>query len=150
MDLLNNIAWNFTETEFDSKDDFNKEITDYQIKFKQDETTWKPNEILIEGNTIDLVFMAWIDENGLAVNEALLEDDDFFEDENNSEFGLFHADIQFRLFADNGKNFSALEIMYKIDLQMKPKELGDHIFFEGLGSLESDNDIPKFYLFCGS
>ena len=89
--------------------------------------------------TIDVLLMT--------VNDKLL---DFFDDESNSEFGLFQADIQARLHADNGENFSTLELMYKLDQQMKPKELGDDHFFEGLGSLESDSTIPKFYLFCGS
>lgn len=150
MDLLNNIAWNFNETEYDSMEDFNEEITKHQVEFRKDETPWNPNEIVVENKTVDLVFMAWIEENGLSENETLLEDADFFDDESNSEFGLFHADIQVQFHANNGKNFSALELMYKTNEQMKPKELGDELFFEGFGSLESENDIPKFYLFCGS
>ncbi|KIA88089.1 hypothetical protein [Kaistella jeonii] len=150
MDLLNNIAWNFNETEYDSKEGFNEAISQYQIKIKKQESSWNPNEIVIENPVVDIVFMAWIEENGLAENETLLEDEDFFDDESNSEFGLFQADIQVRLHAENGKNFSALELMYQLDQQMKPKELGDDLFFEGLGGLESDSRIPKFYLFCGS
>ncbi|QOW10355.1 hypothetical protein Q73A0000_08240 [Kaistella flava (ex Peng et al. 2021)] len=150
MDLLSNIVWSFNDTEYDSKEDFNKDISQYQLKIKKEEASWNPDEIVIENNAVDIVFMAWVDENGLAENETLLEDEEFFDDESNSEFGLFQADIQARLHAENGKNFSALELMYKLDQQMKPKELGDDLFFEGLGSLESENNIPKFYLFCGS
>jgi len=149
MDVLSNTAWNFNETEYESKEDFNEEISRYQIQFKKDATSWNPDEIVVENETVDLVFMAWIEEDGLEENETLLEDPDFFDDESKSEFGLFQADIQVRFEADNGKNFSALELMFKIDQQMKPKELGDELFFEGLGSLESETDIPKFYLFCG-
>ena len=149
MDLLSNIVWSFNDTEYDSKEDFNEDISQYQLKIKKEES-WNPDEIVIENKTVDIVFMAWIDENGLAENETLLEDEEFFDDESNSEFGLFQADIQARLHADNGENFSTLELMYKLDQQMKPKELGDDHFFEGLGSLESDSTIPKFYLFCGS
>ena len=149
MDVLSNIAWNFNETEYDSIEDFNEEISHYQIKFKNDATAWNPYEIVVENKAVDLVFMAWIEEGGLEENETLLEDADFFDDESKSEFGLFQADLQVRFEADNGKNFSALELMYKIDQQMKQKELGDELFFEGLGGLESDTDHPKFYLFCG-
>lgn len=149
MDLLNTISWSFNEIKYDSKEDFKKDILHYQ-RTKNQETAWNPDEIAIENEAVDIVFMAWIDENGLAENEILLEDDEFFDDESNSEFGLFHADIQVRLNADNGKNFSALELMYKLDQQMKPKELGDDVVFEGLGSLEIDSNIPKFYLFCKS
>lgn len=149
MDLLNTISWSFNEIEYDSKEDFKNDICQYQ-RTKNSENVWNPNEIAIENEAVDIVFMAWIDENGLAENEILLEDDEFFDDESNSEFGLFHADIQVRLHADDGKNFSALELMYKLDQQMKPKELGDDLVFEGLEGLESDSNIPKFYLFCKS
>lgn len=150
MDLLSNIAWNFNEKEYESKEDFNQDILQYQLKIKKGESSWNPNEIVIENEAVDIVFVAWIEEDGLAENETLLEDEDFFDDESNSEFGLFQADIQVLLHAGNGKNFSALDLMYQLDQQMKPKELGDDLFFEGLGGLESDSDIPKFYLFCGS
>jgi hypothetical protein len=150
MDLLSNIGWNFDETEYDSREDFNKEITSYQTQFKKYIAAWNPDEIVIPNKTVELVFMAWIEQDGLEENETLLEDAEFFDDLSKSEFGLFHADIQARFKAENGKNFSALEIMYLIDQQMKNKELGDDLFFEGLGSLESDTDTPKFYLFCGS
>lgn len=150
MDLLSTISWTFTDTEYDSRKDFKEDLTQYQLKTKQVISSWNPDEIIIENQIVDIVFRAWIDKEGLAKNEILLEDDDFFDDESNSEFGLFQADIQARLHAENGKNFSAVELMYQLDQQMKPKELGDDVFFEGLGSLESEGTIPKFYLFCGS
>lgn len=150
MDLLSTISWTFTDTEYDSRKDFQEDLTQYQLKTKQVISSWNPDEIIIENQIVDIVFRAWIDKEGLAKNETLLEDDDFFDDESNSEFGLFQADIQARLQAENGKNFSAVELMYQLDQQMKPKELGDDLFFEGLGSLESAGTIPKFYLFCGS
>ncbi|WP_226065546.1 hypothetical protein [Kaistella polysaccharea] len=150
MDLLSNITWSFTEKGYDLQNEFNADISEYQKEIKQEKSSWNPTEIVIEHPSVDIVFVAWIDVNGLAENEILLEDEDFFDDERTSEFGLFQADIQARLHAENGKNFSALELMYKLDQQLKPKELGDDLFFEGLGSLESDGNIPKFYLFCGS
>lgn len=149
MDLLNNIAWTFNDTEYDSKEEFNRAILEYQIQTNK-KSFWNPTEIIINNQKVDIVFMAWIEENSLADNEILLEDDDFFDDESNSEFGLFQADIQARFHAENGKNFTALDLMYQLDQQMKPKELGDDLIFEGLGGLESEDDIPKFYLFCKS
>ncbi|MBF8456885.1 hypothetical protein IV494_06780 [Kaistella sp. G5-32] len=150
MDLLNNIKWTFTDTEYDSKDDFNVAISEFQVASAPEETVWNPEEILLESPAVDIVFRAWIGENDLLENEILLEDPDFFDDETKSEFGLFEADIQARIKADNGKNFSVVELMFKINEQIQPKELGDDLHFEGLGGLESDSEIPKFYLFCGS
>lgn len=148
MDLLDNIFWLFTDTEYDSAEDFNFAISQYQDE--NEENNWKPTQIILESSTLNIVFRAWIEENSLAENETLLEDADFFDDETRSEFGLYEADIMANFKADNGKNFSALELMYKIDQQLKEKELGDDHIFESLGELENENNIPKFYLFCGS
>ena len=149
MDLLSNIFWTFDETEYESAEDFDEEISAYQLEKNKGKSFWNPTEIVIQNQAVDVIFMAWIDQNSLEENETLLEDEDFFDDRSKSEFGLFHADLQVRFHADNWKNFSALELMYKIDKQMKPKELGDDRIFESLGELESETSVPKFYLFCG-
>lgn len=150
MDLFNTVSWNFTDTEYESAKDFNANFLKHQIKNGKEASSWNPDEIVIENEAVDIVFMAWIEKNALAENETLLEEEDFFDDESKSELGLFQANIQARLYADNGKNLPASELMYKLDEQMKPKELGDEHCFEGLGALQSDTALPKFYLFCGT
>lgn len=150
MEILSDVAWMFDKTEYESIDSFNKEIAQYQLEIMEGETFWKSDEIVIDSPIVDIAFMAWIEKDGLEENETLLEEDDFFEDEDNSNGHLFQADIRARFKADNGKNFTALELMYKLDKQMKSKELGDHIFFEGLDEEESEDGILSFYMACGS
>ena len=112
---------------------------------------WKSDEIVIDSPIIDVAFTAWIKEGDLAKNENLLEEGDFFDDAEDSENGYFQAEIKARLEADNDRNFTALELLYKLDEQMKSKELGDHIFFEGLSEEgETDGAVPLFYMACGS
>jgi hypothetical protein len=149
MRLLHNIAWSFNKKVYPSIADFNQRVLEYQLAIMKEKATWKSDEIVIDSPAIDVAFMAWIKEGELAENETLLEEEDFFEDRDTSEGDLFQADIKARLEADNGRNFTALELLYKLDKQMKTKELGDHIFFEGL-SEEGEGDVPQFYMACGS
>jgi hypothetical protein len=148
MRLLSKIAWSFNKKTY-TVEDFNQRVLQYQLDIMKDKACWKSDEIVIDSPAVDVAFMAWIEKGSLAKNETLLEEEGFFEDEENSEDGLFQAEIKARLEADNGRNFTALELLYKLDKQMKSKELGDHIFFEGL-SQEGESDVPMFYMACGS
>ena len=150
MRVLNKIAWNFNK-KISTIDDFNQRVLQYQLDNMMDRACWKSDEIVIDSPVVDVAFMAWIEKGGLAENEILLEEEGFFEDEENSEDGLFQAEMRARFEANNGRNFTALELLYKLDKQMKSKELGDHIFFEGLSlEGEGEGDIPLYYMGCGS
>jgi hypothetical protein len=148
MRLLSNIAWSFNKKIY-TINEFNQQVSQYQIDIMKNKACWRSDEVVIEIPVIDVAFMAWIKKGGLAENETLLEEEGFFEDEDKSENGFFQAEIKARFEADNGRGFTALELLYKLDKQMKPKELGDHIFFEGL-SQEGGGDVPLFYMACGS
>ena len=151
MNLLSKIAWSFGSKNFKNIEDFNKEISQYQKDIMKDRACWNPEEIVIKSPNVDIQFEAWLKgPDDILENETLLEEEDFFEDEDNSDGEHFQAEILARFNADNGKYFTALELMYKLHKQMQSKELGDHVFFEGLSSYESDDDVPGFYLNCGS
>ena len=150
MGLLNQVVWTFNDIEYKSIDDFNAKVNQYQNLILKEKAAWKPEEIIIARPLVDISYTVWIDRDSLAENETLLETDDFFEDEENSEDGLFQADVGARFRADNGKNFTALELLYKLHQQMTTKELGDHVFFEGLEEDEGATNIPRFHLNCGS
>ena len=64
--------------------------------------------------------------------------------------GYFQVDVKALLKADNGKYFTNLELMTKVHNQQANKELGDHIFFEGMDSDNEKDGIPVFYVMCGS
>lgn len=150
MGLLNQVVWTFTDIEYKSIDDFNTKVIQYQKLILKEKAAWKPEEIVITRPLVDISYTVWIDRDSLAENETLLENDDFFEDEENSEDGLFQAEVEARFSADNGRNFTSLELLYKLHQQMTTKELGDHVFFEGLDEAENLPGIPRFYLNCGS
>ena len=62
--------------------------------------------------------------------------------------------------ADNGKYFKGEELTFKLQNLMANKELGDHIFYEGIeyegheceghGLIDNEDGIPVFYVCCGS
>ena len=150
MALLNQVVWTFNDIEYNSIDDFNTKVDQYQKLILKEKAAWKSEEIVIARPLVDISYTVWIDRDSFAENETLLENDDFFEDEENSEDGLFQAEVEARFSADNGKNFTSLELLYKLHQQMTTKELGDHVYFEGLDEDESARDNPRFYLNCVS
>ena len=85
----------------------------------------------------------------LLENEELYDEDYFNED--NEEDGYFQVEILCLLKAENKKSFTMLELLMKIQNQLRIRELGDHIFFEGIGNTgKKYNGIPVYYLYCGS
>jgi len=150
-DILGNIAWNFDQDKIKSIDDFNKEIKQYQIDIKE-EDIWNSSDMVVEGPTVDIQYMVWVKgRQEIGENETLIDDDEDF-DEGEAEDGMYQVEIVCRLKADNGKNFTALELMYKLHKQMQTKYLGDHTFFEGLTAddNEADENVPFFHMDCGS
>lgn len=151
MDLLGNIAWVFNDTKYATIDAFSKAVSEYQDEIMKDRASWNPDEVIIDAPTFKVQYMAWIkDANSLTENETLLEDDDFFDDPDNSDDGLFQAEIIAQFNADNGKNVPAKEVLYKLHHLMQTKELGDHVFFEGLQEDDSHEDVPCYQMYCGS
>lgn len=148
---LNKIAWSFTNEIFNDKDHLNKEVTHYQIDIYETSENWKPNEIVFDFPEIQIQYEAWItNPSDLHENETLLDEDDNSFDEEDSEDGMFQVEILAKLKADNGKNFTALEFLMKTHNQQANKELGDHIFFEGIDESPKINGLPTFYIACGS
>ncbi|NDV69611.1 hypothetical protein [Dysgonomonas sp. 25] len=57
----------------------------------------------------------------------------------------------FILKADNGENFTAREILFKINEKTSKNLKGhDHVFFEGLGFLGYEGDMPVYEIHQGS
>jgi hypothetical protein len=150
---LNKIAWSFSKENYLSHEEFNKEVTEYQIMIHKTDHNWKPNEVVFDFPEIQIQYMAWVNgPNDLLENERLIEDDeDVFDDEDNAEDGFYQVEILAKLKADNGKNFNALEFLMKAHNQQANKELGDHVFFEGTDEQPEVNDgLPTYYIACGS
>jgi hypothetical protein len=152
MGILRNIVWRFNRVNPSTLDEFNEKITSYQRDILKDKASWSPNQVIVNSPIVGIKYHAWLEGSSeISANEILLEKSGFFEDKGNkSASGLFQANIFAELDADNGLNFTALELMYKINRQVFPKDLGDRIYFEGLEEYEADNAFPSFLMRCGS
>jgi hypothetical protein len=154
MGLLSNIVWAFQRKSYTSIQDFNREITDYQIRILKERATWEPDKIAINASEIVICYEAWIKgKEDISDNETIIGNEDDVFSEENSDYGMFQVELCARLKADNGTNFTALDLIYQLENQLSNKDLGDHIFFEGLtaqGTEEPENKIPLYYMYCGS
>lgn len=91
-------------------------------------------------------------------NERLNEEDDLKEE--NKDNDMWQVEIMAHLKADNGKAFTLQELIFKLQNLMADKELGDHVFLEGMeyeghecegnGLINDPDGIPVFYVCCGS
>lgn len=148
---LNKIAWLFSTESYQDYELFNQEVIQYQKNIYEMDDKWKPDEIVFDHSEIQIQYMAWIYEpSELLENETLIEDDkDVFDDEPDEDG--YQVEILAHLKADNGKNFTALEFLMKTHNQQANKELGDHVFFEGIDEQSNIIDgMPVCYIACGS
>ena len=151
---LDKVYWSFSKKKYATMTDFDKDISAYNNKLAESlerENYWHPEEILINEKEIQIEYMAWVDgPKQLLENERLSPvDEDAFEDEDDE----YQVEIISKLEADNGKYFTALEFMFKAHNQQANKELGDHVFFEGIddeGQLDEKNNIKTWYIGLGS
>lgn len=151
MTILSNIYWAFNQEGFKSIEKYNAAIHQYQADIVQEKASWHPNEIIIQSPVIEIGYEAWVESiNELQENETLIDDEAAAFDEDNSDDGLYQVEICATLQASNGEHFTALELMYALQKQLQGKELGDHIFFEGLSLAETESEIPFYFINLGS
>lgn len=148
---MKKIAWSFNQDMPTNYEDFCKKVASYNEDIMEDRNVWNSNEIVLDNPKIDIQYEAWLESmKDLLVNEELCDDEDVFDDKENSEDGVFQVEVLAHLNADNGEYFTTGELLFKLHNQLTNKELGDHVFFEGLNQFESNNEVPSFYLYCGS
>ena len=147
---LNDVMWTFNKKIYENIEEFDKDIKEYYDRMREYvDREWKPNEIAVNQPEIYIDYEAWIKgkedllENEVVDNEGELN-------EEYSDDGYFQVDVRALLKADNGKYFTNLELMAKVHNQQANKELGDHVFFEGMDSDNEKDGIPVFYVACGS
>ncbi|WP_162903083.1 hypothetical protein [Taibaiella koreensis] len=153
MHVLSDIVWAFKRKVYNSEEEFDQAIAAYQSAILKEKAHWEAGRIAIPVSEIDVCYEAWIkNKEALKPNETLLDDTDAF-DEANGENGFYQVELCARLKAVNGAHFTVLDLMYQLQRQVGNKELGDHVFFEGLtpgGDRASGNEVPLYYLDCGS
>lgn len=148
---LNQIAWSFSTETYTDAETFNREVTQYQKDIYGTAERWNPNEIVLDAPDVQIQYEAWIMKpSDLLENDCLISDDeDIFDGEADDEGYQVEIIAQFK--ADNGKNFSALEFLMKAHNQQANKELGDHVFFEGIAKEPTQVEgVSTYYIACGS
>ncbi|QQD13085.1 DUF4375 domain-containing protein [Sphingobacterium sp. UDSM-2020] len=148
---LNQIAWSFSSEAYTDAALFDEEVMQYQKDIFGSAERWNPNEIVLEASAVQIQYEAWIMKpSDLLENERLIsEDEDIFDGEADDEGYQVEIVAQFK--AGNGQNFSALEFLMKAHNQQANKELGDHVFFEGIAEEPTEVDgVPTYYIACGS
>ncbi|WP_370800537.1 SMI1/KNR4 family protein [Veillonella parvula] len=149
------VHWVFNKHMY-SREEFSKEYNTVVEKYV-DEYQADSDDILDEPEIL-VTYEAWIKsvdqlfDNERVTDEELLEDD--------KEDGMWQVEIMAHLVADNGTYFTREELLFKLHNLMANKELGDHIFFEGIeyeghecegyGLIDNEDGIPVFYTCCGS
>lgn len=141
MRKLANIAWRFDRTDYPTSAEFDQDISDYQAAILEEQACWNPAEVVVDHPAVEIAYEYWV-----TSEEAVFADEMVIHDWKEQK------EVTATFTADNGKYFTALEMLYKLHQRLRHRELGDHIFFEGLAA-EGDSDKqepPLFYLRCGS
>ena len=149
------VHWVFNKHTY-SREEFLKEYNKVVEKYVDEDQT--NNDDLLAEPEILVTYEAWIEsvdqlfDNERVADEELLEDD--------KEDGMWQVEIMTHLVADNGTYFTREELLFKLHNLMANKELGDHVFFEGIeyeghecegyGLIDNEDGIPVFYTCCGS
>ena len=149
------VHWVFNKHTY-NREEFSKEYDKVVEKYVDEDQT--NNDDILGEPEILVTYEAWIEsvdqlfDNERVTDEELLEDD--------KEDGMWQVEIMAHLVADNGTYFTREELLFKLHNLMANKELGDHVFFEGIeyeghecegyGLIDNEDGIPVFFIVCGS
>ena len=147
------VHWTFNKHTY-SREDFSKEYNENIKKYEDDES----ESDILEEPEILVTYEAWIESESQLYDNERLNDEELLEEE--KEDGMWQVEIMAYLKADNGTYFTREELLFKLHNLMANKELGDHVFFEGIeyeghecegnGLIDNEDGIPVFFIICGS
>lgn len=149
------VHWIFNKYTY-SRDEFLKEYNKIVEKYVDDDQA-DDNDRLEEPEIL-VTYEAWIESEDQLFDNERVTDEELFEED--KEDGMWQVEIMAHLVADNGTYFTREELIFKLHNLMANKELGDHVFFEGIeyeghecegyGLIDNEDGIPVFYIVCGS
>lgn len=147
MTLLPQIAWAFNSNDYATPEAFSKAISGYQQRIMKERACWEPGEIVISHPSVRIAY-----EYYTTGHNELFDDEEGEEDTEEEEGEEEQRNVVLTLKADNGQYITALELLYKLHQRLRQRELGDHIFFEGLSCFNDSEKMspPLYYLNCGS
>ncbi|MDO4728697.1 MAG: suppressor of fused domain protein [Bacteroidota bacterium] len=149
---LDDIAWAFNHTNYTGLMQFWEDVRQYNNEIGQDLEYFNPFATIFNTTKIKVIYEAWIkSEKDLFSIERLVENPENVFAPENSEDGMYQANIIAEFTTGDNNNFGALELLFHIHNCLQNKELGDHIFFEGF-QIEGyeDDGTPVLYLYLGS
>ncbi|WP_287524002.1 SMI1/KNR4 family protein, partial [Veillonella sp.] len=149
------VHWVFNKQTY-SRDEFSKEYNENVKKYVDDDQV--DDDDRLEEPEILVTYEAWIESEDQLFDNERVTDEELFEED--KEDGMWQVEIMAHLVADNGTYFTREELLFKLHNLMANKELGDHVFFEGIeyeghecegyGLIDNEDGIPVFYIVCGS
>ena len=149
------VHWVFNKHTY-SRDGFSKEYNKIVEKYVDDDQA-DDNDRLEEPEIL-VTYEAWIESEDRLFDNERVTDEELFEED--KEDGMWQVEIMAHLVADNGTYFTREELLFKLHNLMANKELGDHVFFEGIeyeghecegyGLIDNEDGIPVFFIVCGS
>lgn len=147
--LLDGIAWAFGNSYEPSLTNFWGEVFRYNKRIDNDLEDYTPFATIFNTKKVKVLYDAWIKDKTQLLEYEILIDASQLEG-NSDENGLYQVQIIAEC-ESSGDTFLAIELLQWINNLLYNKELGDHIFFEGL-SLEGreEDGTPVVYLELGS
>ena len=148
------VHWVFNKQTY-SREEFTKEYNENVKKYVDDEAD---DDDRLEEPEILVTYEAWIESEDQLFDNERVTDEELLEED--KEDGMWQVEIMAHLVADNGTYFTREELLFKLHNLMANKELGDHVFFEGIeyeghecegyGLIDNEDGIPVFFIVCGS
>ena len=145
------VHWVFNKQTY-SREEFTKEYNENVKKYVDDEAD---DDDRLEEPEILVTYEAWIESEDQLFDNERVTDEELLEED-----GMWQVEIMAHLVADNGTYFTREELLFKLHNLMANKELGDHVFFEGIeyeghecegyGLIDNEDGIPVFFIVCGS
>ena len=149
------VHWVFNKQTY-SREEFSKEYNKIVEKYVDDDQA--DDDDRLEEPEILVTYEAWIESEDQLFDNERVTDEELLEED--KEDGMWQVEIMAHLVADNGTYFTREELFFKLHNLMANKELGDHVFFEGIeyeghecegyGLIDNEDGIPVFFIVCGS
>ena len=149
------VHWVFNKQTY-SREEFSKEYNKIVEKYVDDDQA--DDDDRLEEPEILVTYEAWIESEDQLFDNERVTDEELLEED--KEDGMWQVEIMAHLVADNGTYITREELLFKLHNLMANKELGDHVFFEGIeyeghecegyGLIDNEDGIPVFFIVCGS
>ena len=125
-EMMSKVVWCFRGSRFNSLDVFSREVRDHHISIMKSDERWSPENVVFSSPVVEISYQYCDEDDRRVVNT-------------------------FRLDAQNGKEFTAADLLFQIHNEtIKKLRNMDHCYFEGLWFEAYKDDVLRYYLLLGS